>query len=120
MMLNRVIEPMRQFIDTNPRLQSRFTRYVEFEDYTNIELVSIFEDIALRQDYKLSQDARTTLEKTIDRVRAANTSNFGNAREVRNLLEKVIEQHALRIGIDGLAEIDVILPVDITSVPLDM
>ena len=34
---------MRKFIQTNPGLASRFTRTVEFESYSNEEMVSIVE-----------------------------------------------------------------------------
>ena len=41
-------QEMKDFIATNPGLQSRFNTWVEFEDYTEDELYAIFEACATR------------------------------------------------------------------------
>src|SRR5690606_13617097 len=57
---------MQQLIDANPGLESRFARTLDFPDYTSEELVRIFELIAGRNEYHLSDEARERLTAVID------------------------------------------------------
>lgn len=86
------------FIDSNPGLRSRFNRYVRFEDYTEGELYQIFVQQARNFDYRLSPDAETALHELLVRALDRRTKDFGNARYVRNLFEKVIENQAVRLS----------------------
>lgn len=89
---------MKTFIDSNPGLQSRFNRYIEFPDYTPEELYQIFE-LSLKQfDYKLSDNAVEPLKEHLAKVVIRKDKNFGNARFVRNLFEKTIEKQANRLS----------------------
>ena len=63
---------MAELIDTNPGLKSRFTRTIEFPDYTDDELVSIFVALGERNRYVLSDDALDRLRRA-DRRRAAHS-----------------------------------------------
>lgn len=54
---------MKQFIDSNPGLSSRFNRYIEFEDYSEDELVQIFNYICGRSSYVLDADGEKELRK---------------------------------------------------------
>ncbi len=91
-------EEMKQFIDANPGLQSRFNRYIHFEDYSASELLSIFEGMVVRSDYKLSPAAKEQLLGVIEKAVAGKDRNFGNARFVRNLFEKTLENQASRLA----------------------
>ncbi|PLR95255.1 AAA family ATPase [Bacillus sp. T33-2] len=83
-------EEMRQFLDANQGLRSRFPNSNQFElpDYTNGQLLSIAEQAALDNDYVLSGDAKLELEKRIEKERVDDT--FGNARTVINLVREAI------------------------------
>lgn len=89
---------MQQFIDSNPGLQSRFNRYIEFPDYSAEELYQIFEKNAKEFDYKISKDAEISLKAFFENTVANKDKNFGNARFVRNLFEKTIERQANRLS----------------------
>lgn len=89
---------MKRFIDSNPGLQSRFNRYIEFPDYSADELFQIFEANAKKYEYLLTKDASTKLRSILNEVVGHKDKNFGNGRFVRNLFEKVIENQANRIS----------------------
>jgi adenylate kinase family enzyme len=87
--------PMAIFIAQNPGLASRFRTTIEFDDYTDEELVRILKQMAQAADYDLDDAciARfTTILATTPRG-----PMFGNARFARNLLEAAIGRHAWRL-----------------------
>ena len=89
---------MKRFIDSNPGLQSRFNRYIEFPDYSAEELLRIFVSMADKYEYHLSSEALTELRYAFERSVETKDKNFGNGRYVRNLYEKIIEHQAMRIS----------------------
>lgn len=91
---------MQDFINTNPGLQSRFNRYIEFPDYSAEELLQIFEKNVARFDYKLEKDACMAMAKYFQNAVENKDANFGNARFVRNIFEKTLEKQANRLSTD--------------------
>jgi hypothetical protein len=89
---------MESFINSNPGLQSRFTRYIEFENYTSIELTQIFELLIQKNEYKLDELAKEKLLNHFELIISSGKEDFGNGRYVRNLFEKVIQEHANQIA----------------------
>ena len=90
-----------QFIRSNPGLRSRFNRYIHFEDYSEEELFQIFLLQAKKYDYKLNESAEEKLHLLLRQKIADKQKDFGNARYVRNLFEKVIENQAVRLAKAG-------------------
>ncbi|MBU2997614.1 AAA family ATPase [Cellulophaga baltica] len=90
-------DEMEIFIESNPGLQSRFNRYLNFNHYEPNSLLKIFELIATKSDFKLTEDAKDKLLEIIERVYEKRHKGFGNARTMRNLFEKIIERQANRI-----------------------
>lgn len=88
---------MEEFINSNSGLQSRFNRYIEFPDYTSSELIQIFNFVVNKNDYTMSDEASTRIASVITNAVEHKDMNFGNARFVRNLFEKIITQQANRI-----------------------
>ena len=91
-------DEMKQFIDSNPGLQSRFNRYIHFPDYNADELFQIFEANCKKNDYVMTNEARTALKSMLEKTVAEKDKNFGNARYVRNLFEKTLERQANRLS----------------------
>lgn len=89
---------IKQFIDSNPGLESRFNRYIHFEDYTDKELMDIFEFNLRKSQYEITKDAYIEVWGVIRNKVANKDSRFGNARYVRNLFEKIIQKQADRIS----------------------
>ena len=90
-------EPMKEFLETNPGLSSRFPIQIEFPDYSSFELFKIAELMLQERDYQLNKGARRKLYRIIEELKAAETTNFGNARTVRNIIEKAIRRQAVRL-----------------------
>ena len=91
-------ELMKAFIESNPGLKSRFNKYLDFPDYTAEELQQIFELQCKKYQYKLTEDADKAVRERIIRVEETKGENFANAREVRNLFEKIITNQAARVS----------------------
>ena len=91
-------DEMKHFIDSNPGLQSRFNRYINFPDYTPEELYKIFRMYMNKNEYTITKEAATYLRETLEYVVEHKDRNFGNARYVRNVFEKAIQCQANRIS----------------------
>jgi len=89
---------MQRFIDSNPGLQSRFNRYIDFPDYTGDELSQIFKMYMKKNQYTLSKEAEAYLNERFENAVAHKDRNFGNARYARNVFEKSIQAQANRLA----------------------
>ena len=89
---------MEMFLNTNPGLSSRFTHRLHIDDYNEDELVAIFKKMAAKQDYELSQDAEFKLMGEVCRMVMNKRESFGNAREMRNLLDSTIGRLSERVA----------------------
>ena len=89
---------MEKFIHANPGLESRFNKYFYFEDYTAPQLLSIFQSMAKKNGYTLSEEGLKWLEQDLSDLYENRDENFGNARDVRNLFEKAVTRQADRLA----------------------
>ncbi|MGB9847232.1 MAG: AAA family ATPase, partial [Desulfotomaculales bacterium] len=89
-------EEMDWFIETNPGLRSRFPIHLSFPDYSTEELLAIADLMLAKRQYVLSPAAREELRLVLEKEAASHRHN-GNARLVRNFIEKSIRQQALRL-----------------------
>jgi SpoVK/Ycf46/Vps4 family AAA+-type ATPase len=90
-------EPMEQFIDSNPGLRSRFSRYFFFEHFTPDQLTEIFLDLSAKHDFVVSVEAKEKLSDTFFLLHEKRDDSFGNARVVRNLFERCVQNQANRL-----------------------
>ena len=91
-------KPMRRFIDSNPGLESRFNRYIEFPDYTGAEMNAIFDQYCSRDKYIIEEDAKEALVDYFDQLYENRGDDFANGRTVRNFYEKVVTNQATRLS----------------------
>lgn len=94
-------QEMKEFIDSNPGLQSRFNRYIEFKDYSEDELLNIFLGNLKKYEYVITDEAIEKMKRLINKAIINKDHNFGNARWVRNIFEKTLEIQANRLAMDG-------------------
>ena len=88
---------MEKFIHSNPGLESRFNRYLHFDDYTLDEMLEIFKMQCRKSQYTLSPDAEQDVKDFIYDENADGVT-FGNARGVRNLFEQILTAQANRLA----------------------
>ena len=89
---------MDNFLNSNPGLESRFNKFIYFDDYDSEELYNIFmlmcDDASLVLDDAADDYLRQYLEKTYE----TRSKNFANGRFVRNFFEEVLTSQANRLA----------------------
>lgn len=93
-------DEMQDFLDANPGLRSRFNRTIRFPDYTAEELVVIMTNRATKLDYHFSEEALDFVKHKFEKTLQFPPNNFGNARSVRNYLDRVINNQANRLVVE--------------------
>jgi len=91
------IELMEDFVHSNPGLESRFNRFLDFKDYTIDEMIAIFEMRCQKSGYTLAEDAKELLRGLLALL-SLDVKSFGNARGVRNLFERAVSAQANRLA----------------------
>jgi probable Rubsico expression protein CbbX len=89
---------MEHFFDSNPGMSSRIAHHLDFPDYELDELLAIGRLMLNQTSYYLSPDA--TLELRDHLSVCMRQPRFGNARTVRNELERARLRHAYRLAAD--------------------
>ena len=111
-------DKMDEFLAMNAGLASRFTHKLHIEDYNEDELLAIFKHMAQKEQYTLSQTAEFKALDTIYKMVLAKNESWGNAREMRNLLDATIQKLSERVSHMPPEEVtketyQIILPEDI-------
>ncbi|MBR0308198.1 MAG: AAA family ATPase [Mogibacterium sp.] len=106
-------ELMKAFVESNPGLRSRFNKFFEFPDYSADELKQIFDLQCSKYQYTLTEEARSAVHEKIEKLEAEKGENFANAREVRNLFERIITNQAARVA--DLEDVDEEMLTTITA-----
>ncbi|HEV2319049.1 MAG TPA: AAA family ATPase [Verrucomicrobiae bacterium] len=111
-------EPMKQFIASNPGLESRFTNYLNFPDYTPEQLLEIFHRMAAQSGLVCPPEAEQRVLAICKGLRAARSDHFGNAREMRNLFEVAVRNQSTRLVNSGKSDreaLTTLLPEDLPA-----
>ena len=90
-------EQMKQLLQSNPGLSSRFARSFPFPDYSAGELSQIFSVLAEKNHYCVCDSVQQKLEAILDSAVTSKDEHFGNGRLVRNVFEKAIRNLADRV-----------------------
>ncbi|AUS81309.1 AAA family ATPase [Actinoalloteichus sp. AHMU CJ021] len=88
---------MREFLASNPGLESRFTRTIEFENYDADEMVTIIRQQCERHDYQLDHDAAVVLRDYFEVL--PKDATFGNGRTARKTFEHMVDRQASRLAV---------------------
>ena len=91
-------DEMKNFIDSNPGLRSRFSRYFYFDHYTPNELLRIFYVFSDGAALELTKPARGQLRRVLTELHGQRGRSFGNGRLVRNMFERIVERQANRVS----------------------
>ncbi len=97
-------DEMRRFINANPGLRSRFTRTLEFPNYSPPELMEIFLRLCSKAGLVLSGEAEKAAFRRLTDLPTAEGESFGNARSVRTFFESTVERQAHRLAADTTAD----------------
>jgi stage V sporulation protein K len=108
-------EPMKQFIESNQGLKSRFQNYIHFSDYSSEELLSIFEELCHSHKMEIDQLTKVDLLKHIEAAKPQ--GDQGNARYIRNLFEKMYLNMSHRAAEDGNIDLHEILKFNSRDIP---
>lgn len=88
---------MKEFINSNPGLKSRFNQYIDFEDYTPEQLSEIFMLDCREQNLILGEGCEDFLSEYFQKMYANRGADYANGRDVRNLFERTIKTRANRL-----------------------
>jgi len=99
---------MEALLDTNPGLRSRFPNVLQFEDFTAEENGAILNEMLADAGYTVSPDPETRAGLA-DKVAMATERGSGNARTMRNLVDKLVQCHARRVAETDPANSEMIL-----------
>lgn len=91
-------EPMKNFFESNPGLKSRFNTFIEFDDYSEMELDEILNTMCRKNDYALSMEASERIKKILSDKVANRDAQFANGRLVRNIYDDLVMNHARRVA----------------------
>ncbi len=90
--------PMEKFLSSNPGLESRFNKYIFFDDYDGKELNAIFHMQCKKNGYELDEEAEAYSQEFFAAMYEDRDGNFGNGRDVRNQFEDMVVRQADRLA----------------------
>jgi SpoVK/Ycf46/Vps4 family AAA+-type ATPase len=114
-------DKMEEFLESNPGLQSRFNKYINFGDYSPEELLDIFRNMCEKNGYKATEEAAEKIKQMLTLLHETRSDSFANARTVRNLFEKLLTIQADRLAVLETVsneDLSLIKPEDIDKVEL--
>lgn len=89
---------MADFLNSNSGLTSRFTKFIDFEDYTPPEMKAIFQFMLASKEMRLDAAADHVLDTLFGDIYVKRDLNFANGRTVRNIFEKSLQNQSARLA----------------------
>ena len=97
-------DEMKDLLDLNPGFESRINFNVEFKDYNEDELLTIFKKLCKKEKYTMSHNAYKELKEVLKEAVENKDKNFGNGRYVSKLFEEIKMKQASRVIRNDLSE----------------
>lgn len=91
-------QPMDNFLDSNPGLRSRFSKIINFPDYSATELTQIFNNLCEKNGLIMEDETQSLIEKYFSYQCAHKDQNFANGRLARNYYDLVVQKQESRIA----------------------
>jgi len=91
-------DEMEEFLNSNTGLTSRFTKFIDFEDYTPPEMKAIFNSMITTKGMTLDPAADQVVNTIFNAIFANRDRNFANGRTVRNIFEKSLQKQSARLS----------------------
>ncbi len=110
-------EPMKMLIESNPGLRSRFNRYFMFNHFLPTQLLQIMNSFCQKSDFKISDAASDKLMDIFEMLYEKRDEGFGNARSVRNIFEKCVQNQANRLVNVNDITIELLQTIDEVDIP---
>ena len=88
-------ERMEKFLASNPGLRSRFDMTLSFGDYSNDEMLEIFQRLVAENEFSITETALADVKCAIENIPRNDT--FANARDVRQLFNAIVAEQALQL-----------------------
>jgi len=107
-------QEMHRFVNSNPGLQSRFTKYIQFNDYNSNELAQIFLLLLKSDGLKMCSGSEEHISQIFETMNTLRDDRFSNGRTVRNLYERTIRNVASRVVRTMPSDIQEVLREDIS------
>jgi TPR repeat protein/Cdc6-like AAA superfamily ATPase len=116
---------MKDFLNVNTGLKSRFSRFITFPDYTIPELLQMMDGLAARHAYAVDDHAKEEIARFVDQLDDQGKTAFGNGRGIRTVFERTVAKQARRLVAGNasaedsmhITAADIWLPEDLISTP---
>jgi len=88
---------MDDFLSSNTGFKSRFSDYINFDDYTPDEMYLIFLNMCKKKKFEFAEGFEQAVRNKLKTIYISRTASFANARTVRQLFDKIVENVSGRI-----------------------
>ena len=104
-------------LQVNPGLKSRFTRYLDFQDWTSSDCIKYVQDAASKDHFRFEADAISSLDAGFSRL--ITLDGWGNGRDVNQLWKNIQETRASRLSAAQISTVKKIITFDDVSISMN-
>lgn len=112
---------MENLFRINVGFRSRFSYFLNIDDYNPDQLFQIMESFAKEKKYRFAPDAQALTLKMITELYNSRGKDFANGRTMRQLFDKICSKQAERlqqVGISSLSN-DQLMTIEVADIPYD-
>jgi hypothetical protein len=109
-------QPMMAFLRSNQGLKSRFNKFIHFDDFTAPQLLDILQHMLRHAEYEITEAALSEVNYLLEELWSKRDEHFGNGRLVRNVFERLKQEHANRLAESAEPTPEELLTIEIPDV----